>query len=287
MLTSIAGGGIEAFCTESETYRCTTGNQSLAFALAGAIGEPTIQLKAPVASIDLSGRSAKVGLQSGRVLEPDAVVLTAPPSTWQELGITPALPESYRMSTGSAIKVLCRVDRPFWTSANLEPESLSDQPVGMTWQGGEPATPAPKGPACLTVFAGGGRPPRPGWTATPRSAKTWPTTTWTGTSTAFPAKVSSRSSVVGRPNAGRAAATAPPLKERSPGCSPCLSGDGKTSCSSLGNRPALASMATWRVPSTVVPFSPAVWPANSSWWPSAEPRRRGGGATQRYTSSSG
>jgi len=56
MLTSIAGGGIEAFCTESEIYRCTTGNQSLAFALAGAIGEPTIQLKAPVASIDLSGR---------------------------------------------------------------------------------------------------------------------------------------------------------------------------------------------------------------------------------------
>jgi len=159
MLASIAGGGKEAFWTESETYRCTTGIQSLAFALAGAIGEPTIQLKAPVASIDLSGRSAKVALQLGRVLEPDAVVLTAPPSTWQELGITPALPESYRMSTGSAIKVLCRVDRPFWTSANLEPESLSDQPVGMTWQGGEPATPAPKGPACLTVFAGGeGRP---------------------------------------------------------------------------------------------------------------------------------
>ena len=81
-------------------------------------------------------------------------MLTAPPSTWQELGITPALPEIYRMSTGTAIKVLCRVDRPFWTSANLEPESLSDQPVGMTRQGGEPATPASKGPACL-VFAGG------------------------------------------------------------------------------------------------------------------------------------
>ena len=135
--------------------RCTSGNQSLAFALAGAIGEPTIQLKAPVASIDLSGRSANVALQSGRVLEADAVVLTAPPSTWHELGITPALPESYRMSTGSAIKVLCRVDRPFCISANLEPESLSDQSVGMTWQGVEPATPVPKGPACLTVFAGG------------------------------------------------------------------------------------------------------------------------------------
>ena len=56
MLASIAGGGVETFWTESETYRCASGNQSLAFALARAIGEPSIQLRSPVAaSINPSG----------------------------------------------------------------------------------------------------------------------------------------------------------------------------------------------------------------------------------------
>lgn len=155
MLASIAGGGVEAFWTESETYRCTSGNQSLAFALARAIGEPSIQLRSPVAAIDLTGPTARVTLRSGSVLEADAVVLTAPPSTWDDLRVTPALPADYRMSTGNAIKVLNRVDQPFWTAAGLQPDSLSDQAVGMTWRGGEPPATSPREPACLTVFAGG------------------------------------------------------------------------------------------------------------------------------------
>lgn len=155
MLASIAGGGVETFWTESENFRCASGNQSLAFALAKAIGDENIKLRSPVASISLKDRTAKVSLHSGTILEADAVVLTAPPSTWDELRITPALPADYRMSTGSAIKVLCRVDQPFWKAASLEPDSLTDQAVGMSWRGGEPAAQSDKQPACLTVFAGG------------------------------------------------------------------------------------------------------------------------------------
>ena len=83
------------------------------------------------------------------------MVLTAPPSTWTALRIQPSLPTSYRMSTGTALKVLCRVDQPFWQTNTLQADSLSDQAVGMTWQGGEPATANAQGPSCLTVFAGG------------------------------------------------------------------------------------------------------------------------------------
>ncbi|MEB3238901.1 MAG: NAD(P)/FAD-dependent oxidoreductase [Cyanobacteriota bacterium] len=155
MLASIAGGGVEAFWTESEIYRCASGNQSLALALARAIGEAHIQLRSPVAAIDLTDRAARVTLHSGTVLEADAVVLTAPPSTWDALRVTPALPADYRMSTGTAIKVLNRVDHPFWTAAQLEPDALTDQAVGMTWRGGEPPARSAKEPACLTVFAGG------------------------------------------------------------------------------------------------------------------------------------
>jgi monoamine oxidase len=155
MLASIAAGGVEAFWSESENFRCATGNQSLAHALAGAIGAGPIQLRSPVAAIDLTGNNAKLTLQSGALLEADAVVLTAPPSTWDELRVSPAIPGDYRMATGSAIKVLNRVDQPFWQAAALEPDSLSDGAVGMTWRGGEPAAATAKEPACLTVFAGG------------------------------------------------------------------------------------------------------------------------------------
>ena len=155
MLATIAAGGIEAFWSESESFRCASGNQSLANALAGAIGAGNIQLRSPVAAIDLTGKNAKLKLQSGAVLEADAVVLTAPPSTWDELRVSPAIPNDYRMDTGSAIKVLNRVDQPFWQAVGLEPECLSDGPVGMTWRGGEPAAATARDPACLTVFAGG------------------------------------------------------------------------------------------------------------------------------------
>lgn len=155
MLAAIAAAGVQTFWSESENFRCATGNQSLAFALSGAIGEANIQLRSPVAAIDLSGRTARVTLQSGSVLEADAVVLTAPPSTWDELRVTPAIPANYRMSTGTAIKLLNRVDHPFWNAENLAPDSLTDGAVGMTWRGGEPAASSPKEAACLTVFSGG------------------------------------------------------------------------------------------------------------------------------------
>jgi monoamine oxidase len=155
MVASIAAGGVEAFWSESENFRCASGNQSLANALAGAVGAGNIQLRSPVAAIDLTGPIANLTLQSGEVLEADAAVMTAPPSTWEELSVSPAIPAEYRMATGSAIKVLNRVDQPFWQAAALEPDSLSDGAVGMNWRGGEPAAAAAKDPACLIVFAGG------------------------------------------------------------------------------------------------------------------------------------
>lgn len=153
LLASIAAGGLEAFWTEREVFRCATGNQSLARALAAAIGDAHIRLRSPVASIDLQGPGARVKLRSGHHLDADAVVLTTPPSTWDDLAIHPALPEGYRLSTGVGIKVLAKVNQPFWREDGLEATALSDGAVGMTWQGGEPRDNAEG--ACLTLVAGG------------------------------------------------------------------------------------------------------------------------------------
>jgi monoamine oxidase len=153
LLASVAAGGLEAFWTEREVFRCASGTQALARALADAIGDAHIRLRSPVASIDLQGPRGRVKLHSGHHLDADAVVLTTPPSTWDDLPIDPAVPKSYRLSTGVGIKVLAKVNQPFWEVEGLEATALRDGAVGMTWQGGGPKE-DPQG-ACLTLQAGG------------------------------------------------------------------------------------------------------------------------------------
>jgi len=62
IMAKMAAGGIEALWSESEHFRCATGNQSLADALAGAIGADHIQLRPPVGSIELRGPIAELSL---------------------------------------------------------------------------------------------------------------------------------------------------------------------------------------------------------------------------------
>ena len=62
MLEAIATGGVEAFWSKSENFRCLTGNQSLASAQAGAIGADHIRLRPPVGSIELRGPIAQLSL---------------------------------------------------------------------------------------------------------------------------------------------------------------------------------------------------------------------------------
>lgn len=154
-ISSIAGGGYEEFWTESEVYRCVGGNQKLAFKLANAIGGDRIQLESPIQSIDLKDSGVEVRTGKGTLFEGDLVVLTVPPSAWDTMKISPTLPDDYRISTGPAIKYLSKVSRPFWTDAGLQPNSLSDTPVGETWEGTDAQRSTDEEPACFTVFSGG------------------------------------------------------------------------------------------------------------------------------------
>lgn len=154
-LSAIAGGGFEEFWTESEVYRCVGGNQTLAFKLAESIGSDRIDLNTPVTRIQMSGAGVTVQTASGETHEADLVVMTAPPSVWDLFQIEPGLPAGYRPSTGPAIKYLAKVDRPFWRDSGLHPDSLTDTPVGCTWEGTDAQPQNGKDPACLTVFSGG------------------------------------------------------------------------------------------------------------------------------------
>jgi monoamine oxidase len=147
------GGGLEKYWTDSEVYRCRGGNQQLATKLATAIGMTRIQLRTPVRSVVSADNGARVTLASGKVLEADRVILTAPPSTWNRIAFSPALPPSLIPQMGSNVKFLIGLKGPFWRRAELAPELLSDGPVNMTWH----ATDGQKAPGgeALVAFSGG------------------------------------------------------------------------------------------------------------------------------------
>jgi len=154
-LSCVAGGGYEKFWTESEVFRCIGGNQQMAFKLAGAVGEENIRLSAPVTRIRLGGTGSAVDMADGTTVEGDIVVLTVPPSAWNNFTIDPGLPQGYQPSTGPAVKYLSKVSGPFWEKSGLMPGSLTDTPVGETWEGTDGQGQHADDPACLTVFSGG------------------------------------------------------------------------------------------------------------------------------------
>ena len=135
-LTQVAGGGIEKYWTESEVYRCQGGNQQLAMKLAEAIGRDRLVLRLPVTRVDTRGRSGiVVTCSDGRTIECDDVVLATPPSTWGKIEFAPALPRALTPQMGNNVKYLAAVKSRFWKEKKLSPDSLTDGPISMTWEG--------------------------------------------------------------------------------------------------------------------------------------------------------
>jgi monoamine oxidase len=151
-LAMVKGGGLERYWDESEVYRCKGGNQQLATKLAAAIGASKILLRTPVRSVAVTDKNARVVLASGKTLEAEHVILTAPPSVWNKIAIDPALPTNLLPQMGTNVKCLLAVRGPFWRRAELAPEILSDGPVSMSWH----ATDGQAGAGdALVAFSGG------------------------------------------------------------------------------------------------------------------------------------
>jgi monoamine oxidase len=151
-LAMVKGGGLEKYWTESEVYRCKGGNQELARKLVGAIGASRVLTRTPVGSIAVSDRGVRVTLVSGKVLEAEHAILTAPPPVWNKIAIDPLLPPGLAPQMGTNVKCLIGLKGTFWRRAELAPELLSDGPVNMTWH----ATDGQAGAGdALTCFSGG------------------------------------------------------------------------------------------------------------------------------------
>lgn len=152
-LAAVKGGGLEKFWTDSEVYRCKGGNQQLAQKLAAALGDKRVRLGAPVKSVRISEKGARVTLAAGDALDCDDVVMTAPPATWGRIAFDPPLPAALRPQSGPVVKFLAAVQKRFWEDAKLAPDSLTDGAISWTWE----STNGQEGDvgASLTAFSGG------------------------------------------------------------------------------------------------------------------------------------
>lgn len=152
-LAQVKGGGLEQFWTETEVYRCRGGNQQLAMRLAAGLGSHRILLRTAVRAITAGQTPMTVTLASGRELEAEDVVLAVPPSTWNRIAIQPPLPPQLVPQMGSNVKFLMALKGRFWRDAGLSPNSFTDGPVSMTWEGTD-NQPGENG-AALVAFSGG------------------------------------------------------------------------------------------------------------------------------------
>ncbi|MCC6660218.1 MAG: FAD-dependent oxidoreductase [Phycisphaerales bacterium] len=152
-LAQVKGGGVEAYWTESEVYRCRGGNDQLARILAESIGPDRIATNLPARTVEVRERRAIVTCADGRTIECDDVVLAAPPTVWSKIEFRPGLPRDVLPQMGTAVKYLGAVKSRFWRERRLAPDSLTDGDICMTWEGTD-NQPGDDG-AALTCFSGG------------------------------------------------------------------------------------------------------------------------------------
>ena len=150
------GNDTMAYWTQTEVYRCATGNQSLAFALRDMITDfgVTVLTGTKVTAIDLTGPASVTITAGGSAYQSDYAVLAIPQPTWGDITITPPVPGSYQIATGPAVKYLSPVTSRFWVQPELAPTSISDD-LGMTWEGTDNQMLVVGQGLDLSVFAGG------------------------------------------------------------------------------------------------------------------------------------
>ena len=206
-LTSIKGGGLEKYWTDSEVFRCRGGNQSLAFALAKAVGEKRILLGTPALEVLATDKGVRVDCAGGQHFEGDELLVTVPPGVWGKIRFDPAFPNELQPQRGSAVKFLSSVKSRFWEASRLSVECHTDGMIGLTWDG----TDNQKGEGYeFTVFSGGPAAElcREGWARNREQAylqpiesiypeysknlvdtrfMNWPSDPWTGQGYCFPA----------------------------------------------------------------------------------------------------
>lgn len=151
-LTQVKGGGLDKYWTESEVFRCASGNDALATALAGSLPDHCLHLRTPVTRIEYAADGVRVHTAEASI-DCDHVVLAVPPSVWPGIRFSPDLPAPLTPQMGQNVKYLAQLKTRFWADSKAAPTCLSDTDVSMTWEGTDAQSDV--GGVCLTSFSGG------------------------------------------------------------------------------------------------------------------------------------
>lgn len=154
-LSQVRGGGLEQYWTDTEAFRCATGNQQFAEKLAESIGAARISLGCAVRRIVSRGNSISVQDSHGCWHECDDLVLAVPPTIWKHIRFDPELPAAWQTQMGTAVKFLAVLDRPFWTDEQLAPTGFSNGDISYTWESTDGQAGAASNSVVLTAFSGG------------------------------------------------------------------------------------------------------------------------------------
>ena len=101
LLAAVKGGSMEKYWTETEVYHCKGGNQQLAQKLAAEIGAERILLNMPASTVTIGADRVVVTCADGRTFSGDDVILTVPPSVWDQISFDPPLPAMLAAANGA------------------------------------------------------------------------------------------------------------------------------------------------------------------------------------------
>jgi monoamine oxidase len=148
----VAGGGFADYFEMSETHRAAGGNDALATALARRLGD-RVKLRSPVAKVERTKDAAVLTLGDGTPVSADAVVLAIPPTQWDKIEFSPALPADLKPQFGMNTKLILKCDATFWEASGLSPDLYSDGLVQIGWVSGQSDADG----AAYTLFSGADR----------------------------------------------------------------------------------------------------------------------------------
>jgi monoamine oxidase len=147
-LAQLAAGGGYAFFEETEVFRCSGGNQSLARRLGSGL-----DLNQGRATNIRTGDRLFIDLVGGATEGPFDYAVVAVPGVVMEKITIDGKPFPYRpIAHGPAVKYLSGVERRFWIPEGLAPSGMSDQ-MGMMWEGTDNQMDTAR--FDVSVFAGG------------------------------------------------------------------------------------------------------------------------------------
>ena len=144
------------------TYRLRQGNDRLATEIARQLNG-AVHLETVLRRISQRGTHVVATVESRAgvaEITADFAVVALPATTARDVAFDPALPEPQQQAItelryGSATRLLMQFERRFWTQRGRPNAFGSAEPTGAFWDGNEQQ----KGPAILSVLAGGGASP--------------------------------------------------------------------------------------------------------------------------------